>query len=49
MGHGTTFSFVLNFTIGDEIPFSQDKKYDPSKLANKKILLVEKSLHLIIL
>ena len=41
MGQGTTFSFVLNFTIGDEIPFSQDKKYDPSKLANKKILLVE--------
>ena len=41
MGHGTTFSFVLNFSIGDEIPFSQEKKYDPSKLADKKILLVE--------
>ena len=41
IGQGTTFSFVLNFTIGDEIPFSQEKKYDPSKLANKKILLVE--------
>ena len=41
MGHGTTFSFVLNFSIGDEIPFSEEKKYDPSKLADKKILLVE--------
>ena len=41
MGHGTTFSFVLNFSIGDEIPFSQEKKYDPTKLADKKILLVE--------
>ena len=41
IGQGTTFSFVLNFTIGDEIPFFQGKKYDPSKLANKQILLVE--------
>ena len=41
MGHGTTFSFVLNFSIGDEIPFSEEKKYDSSKLADKKILLVE--------
>ena len=41
IGQGTTFSFVLNFTIGVEIPFSQGKKYDPSKLANIKILLVE--------
>jgi signal transduction histidine kinase/CheY-like chemotaxis protein len=41
IGQGTTFSFVLNFSIGDEIPFSEGKKYDLSKLANKKILLVE--------
>ena len=41
MGQGTTFSFVLNFSIGNEIPFSEEKKYDPSKLADKKILLVE--------
>ena len=41
IGQGTAFSFVLNFTIGDEIPFSQGKKYDPSKLTNKQILLVE--------
>lgn len=41
MGHGTTFSFVLNFSIGDEIQFSEEKKYDSSKLADKKILLVE--------
>lgn len=41
IGQGTTFSFVLNFNLGSDIPIAKEKKYDPSKLANKKILLVE--------
>ncbi|MEY3499126.1 MAG: hypothetical protein RL308_795 [Bacteroidota bacterium] len=41
IGQGTTFSFVLNFNLGSALPISKEKKYDPSKLVNKKILLVE--------
>ena len=41
IGQGTTFSFVLNFNLGSDIPIAKEKKYDPSKLANKKILLIE--------
>lgn len=41
IGQGTTFSFVLNFNLGSVVPVLNEKKYDPSKLVNKKILLIE--------